>query len=94
MYSAASSSSSIVALGPRLSSTGRVRFADGFEQPVVLHVAGADLQHVGVFGDEVDVFGGDDFGDDGEAGFVAGRGQQLAGLLLSGPGSCRGWCAA
>ena len=56
MYSAASRNSSIVALGPRLSSTGAVRFADRFEQAVVLHVAGADLQHVGIFGDEVDVF--------------------------------------
>ena len=57
MYSAASSSSSIVALGPRLSSTGFVDLADRFQQAVVLHVAGADLQHVGVFGDQVDVFG-------------------------------------
>ena len=59
-----------------------MRFADGFEQAVVLHVAGADLQHVGVFGDEVDVFGGDDFGDDRQAGFVAGRGQQLEAFFL------------
>ena len=59
-----------------------MRFADGFEQPVVLHVAGADLQHVGVFADEVDVFDGDDFGDDGQARFVAGGGEQLQAFFL------------
>ena len=30
----------------------------------------------------VDVLGGDDFGDDGEARFVAGRGEQLEALFL------------
>ena len=48
MYSAASSSSSIVALGPRLSSTGSISVADRFQQAIVLHVARADLQHVGI----------------------------------------------
>ena len=51
--------------------------ADGFEQAVVLHVAGADLENVGVFADDVDVFGRDDFGDNREAGFVAGRGEHF-----------------
>ncbi len=31
---------------------------------------------------EVDVFGGDDFGDDGQAGFVAGGGQQFQAVFL------------
>ena len=33
--------------------------------------------------DELDVFGGHDFGHDGQAGLVAGGGEQLAGLLPS-----------
>ena len=44
MYSAARSSSSIVALGPRFKQHRLVALADRFQQPVVLHVAGADLQ--------------------------------------------------
>ena len=83
MYSAARRNSSMVALGPRLRSTGFLRFADGFEQAVVLHVAGADLQDVGVFGDErrhlrcamtsVTI---------GEAGLFAGGGEQFQAFFL------------
>ena len=58
------------------------RLADCFEQAVVLHVARADLQHVGVFGDQRHVLAGDDFGHDGEAGFGAGLGQQLEAVFL------------
>ena len=70
-----------MALGPRFSRHGRVRFADGFEQLVVLHVAGADLEDVGVFGDELDVLGGHDLGDDGQAGLVAAA-ASISGLFL------------
>ena len=55
MYSAAISHSSYVAVSPRLSSTGLPTVADRLQQREVLHVAGADLQHVGVLGDHVDV---------------------------------------
>ena len=47
MYSAAISSSSSVLESPRLSSTGQPRAPDLRQQRVVLHVAGADLDHVG-----------------------------------------------
>ena len=40
------------------------------------------MQHVGVLGDEVDVFAGDDFGDDGQARFGAGRGEHLEAFFL------------
>ena len=52
IYSAASSSSSIVALGPRFKQDRPIDLADRFEQPIVLHIAGADLQHVGILGDQ------------------------------------------
>ena len=55
MYSAAISHSSMVACMPRLSITGLPHCADGLQQPEVLHVAGADLEHVGVRRDQVDV---------------------------------------
>jgi hypothetical protein len=38
--------------------------ADRLQQREVLHVAGADLQHVGVLRDDRDVLGVDDLGDD------------------------------
>ena len=52
MYSAAISHSSMVAVIPRLSSTGLPALADGLQQPEVRHVAGADLEHVGVLRDD------------------------------------------
>ena len=48
MYSADMSRSFTVALMPRLSSTGVLRLAALLQQVEVLHVAGADLEHVGV----------------------------------------------
>ncbi len=50
---------------------GLAGFAGGFEKLEVLGIAGADLEAVCVFGDEIDFGGGEDFGDDGEAGFLA-----------------------
>src|SRR6202166_4646560 len=41
--------------------------AGALEQREILHVAGADLDHVGVFFDEVEAFVVDGFGDDAEA---------------------------
>ncbi|CAA9288393.1 MAG: hypothetical protein AVDCRST_MAG41-4189, partial [uncultured Corynebacteriales bacterium] len=49
--------------------------ADRLQQREVLHVAGADLQHVGVLGDHVHVGGVDDLGDHREAGLRADLGQ-------------------
>jgi hypothetical protein len=56
---------------------GFLLIADGVEEVVVLHVAGADLEDVGVFADECDLVDGHDFGDDGEAGLFAGFGEDF-----------------
>ena len=57
---------------PRLSSTG-FRSAPGvLEQGKILHVARADLDHVGPFRDEVQSFVVDGFGDDAESEAVRG----------------------
>ena len=77
MYSAAISHSSMVAVMPRLSSTGFPARADRLEQPEVGHVAGADLQHVGVLGDDRDVPGVDDLGDHRQPGGRADVGEDL-----------------
>ena len=66
---------------PRLSITGLPALADRLQQPEVRHVAGADLQHVGVLGDDVDVAGVDDLGDDRQAGHLAHVGEDLEALL-------------
>lgn len=66
-----------MALGPRLSSTARFGFADRFEEPIVLHVAAHDLQHVGVVGHEPDIFRREHFGDDRQARGFASLRQQL-----------------
>ena len=79
-YSAAISHSSMVAVMPRLSSTGLPALADGLEQAEVGHVAGADLEHVGVLGDDRDVAGVDDLGDDRQAGDLADVGEDLEAL--------------
>ena len=55
MYSADSSHSSIVAAMPRLSSTGLRCAAQLLEQREVLHVARADLEHVAVLLDQLDL---------------------------------------
>ena len=51
-----------------------------FKQRVVLHIAGADLQDVGVLGDHGDVVFRHHLGDDGEAGLLTGARQQLEAL--------------
>ena len=76
-YSAASSNSSIFADRPRFSSTGLPALADRAEQGEILHVAGADLQRVGMFGDEVDIGGVHHLGDDRQVEFVADLAQDL-----------------
>ena len=58
---------------PALQQGGLARVADGLEQLVVLHVAGADLEHVGVLGDHRDVLGGHHLGDDRQARLLRGR---------------------
>jgi hypothetical protein len=58
-----------------LEQDGDAGVADGGKQGVVLAVARADLEHVGVFDELIDVGDADDFGDDFEAGFGAGFGE-------------------
>ena len=60
----------------------QIRFADRFEQWVVLHVAGADLQHVGILRYQLDVLRRHYLRDDGQPGLGAGLGQELQTLLL------------
>ncbi len=54
-----------------LQEDGEFRAARAFEEGKVLHVAGADLDHVGVFLDEVERFVVDGFGDDAETELLA-----------------------
>src|SRR6185312_10469995 len=56
----------------RLAGSGR-----GFDEREVLHAARADLENVGVLGYEGDVFFAHHLGDDGEAGFGAGFGEEF-----------------
>ena len=82
MYSAASRNSSIGRADAALQQDRLARLAHGLEQRVVLHVARADLQHVGVLGDHRDVLGGHHLGDDRQAGLGARGGEHLQALLL------------
>ena len=77
MYSAAISHSSIVARHAALEHHRLAAVADGLQQREVLHVARADLEHVGVLGDELDVGDVDDLGDDRQAGLRAHVGEDL-----------------
>ena len=81
MYSAAISSSSSVADSPRLSSTGHARAAGLGQQRVVLHVARAELDHVGDLDDRLDVAGVHQLGDDRQAGLRLRLGEQAQPLL-------------
>ena len=56
---------------------GNTRLTDGLQQVVILHVARADLQDVGIPGDEIHVMGRHHLGDDRQAGFFTGRCQQF-----------------
>jgi hypothetical protein len=60
-----------------LSITGLRTPPDRLQQREVLHVAGADLQHVGVLRDDLDVLGVDDLGHDRQAGALARLGEDL-----------------
>ena len=79
-YSAAISSSSSVAESPRLISTGRPGAADLGQQRVVLHVARADLDHVGHFEHRLDVARVHQLGDDRQPGLLLGLGEQAQAL--------------
>ena len=54
-----------------------MRLADGVQQGVVLHVARANLEDVGVLGHEGNLGGGHDLGDDEHPGGVGRLAQQL-----------------
>ena len=56
---------------------GRPDLAAASMQRVILHVAGADLEDVGVFGDEGNIVFAHHFGDDGEACLRARLGEQF-----------------
>src|SRR6058998_896542 len=58
------------------------RFADAPEQREVLNVARADLEDVGVLGDQLDLVGLHDLGDDRQPGLALRFGQQLQSLVL------------
>ena len=82
MYSAASSSSSSVALGPRFEQRRLALLTHGLKEAVILHVPSADLQHVGIAGDEFHVLGANHLGDDRQSGFIAGGGQDFQPVFL------------
>ena len=71
----------MVAEGPRFRSTGLRTCAELLQEREVLHVAGADLEHVGVVGDHRQRLGVHHLGHDLEAGLLAGEGEELQPLL-------------
>ena len=77
MYSAAIKSSLIVAEQAALEQHGPSHASELGEQREVLHVARADLQHVGVLGDEIDLPRVHHLGDDRQAGLGAHLGEDL-----------------
>ena len=80
-YSAASSHSCTVAEKPRLRSTGIRVSADFAQQRKVLHVPRADLQHIRISSDELDVARIHHFGHDAETVTVAGIAKHLERLF-------------
>ena len=93
-YSAAESVSSIVAESPRLSSTGLPHLAELLEHHEVLHVARADLQHVGPLGDRLGVAHVEHLGDDRQSDRVARGAQELQPLEPHALERVRARCAA
>ena len=67
MYSAAMSHSSMVAERPRLSRTGLRLWPTALQEHEVGHVAGADLEHVDVAVEDLDIGRVGDLADDGQA---------------------------
>ena len=67
---------------PALQQCRFTRVAHGLEQLVVLHVAGTDLEHVGVLGDHGDMLRSHDLGDNRQSGFGPRGGQHLQPQLL------------
>ena len=66
---------------PRFSSTGLRGLADLLQQVEVLHVPGADLEHVGVLLDELDLPRVHDLGDDRHVVLVADVAEDLQAVL-------------
>ena len=81
MYSALISRSSIVALMPRLSSTGFRVWPTSVSNDEVLHVARADLDHVGVFGHQLDAPRVHHLGHNRDTVAIAGLAQDLQPLF-------------
>src|SRR5208337_2041223 len=63
--------------GASLQQDGLVDGGETAQQGEVLHVAGADLQHVDVLADDVHILGAHDFGDHGQSGFFASFAENL-----------------
>ena len=93
-YSADISRSLTVALMPALEQDRHPGPAALLEQVEVLHVAGADLEDVGVALDQLDLARVHDLGDDRHAEPLAGGPEDLEPVLARVPGSCTGWSAA
>ena len=70
---------------PALEQHRLAELAGDLEQRVVLHVARADLDHVGVLGDRVGVLGVEELGDDRQAGLRARLGEDLQGAGARAP---------
>jgi hypothetical protein len=87
-----------VALRAALEQDRLAQAAGMLEQRKILHVARADLDDVGPFGDEVEGFVVDGFGDDAQAEAVANLGHDASGFdaeALKRVGRCAGLvCAA
>ena len=61
---------------------GLARVAHGLQELVVLHVAGADLEHVGILGDHRHMLRGHHLGDDRQAGLAPRGGEHLEARFL------------
>ena len=74
--------------------TGRATRPTRGQQRVVLHVPGADLEDVGVLGDDVDLVRLHHLGDHRQAGPLARLGEVAQALDAQALERVRRWCAA
>ena len=59
-----------------------MRFAHRLEQPIVLHIAGTDLQHIAVLAHQIDIFRRNDFGHDRQPRLLASLGEHFEANFL------------